>query len=155
MKIRTRLATAAAVLLVGTLAACGGDDDSAAQTPAENVAPAASASGSEGSSDPQTPAADPDNGHGAGHSDSSPGGGATITMEGLEFLPAVLNVKAGETITIVNKDAARHDLTDDKTIDSGDIEGMKDGSVKAPTDAGEYPYKCTYHFGMEGTLKVS
>ncbi|MGQ0626033.1 MAG: cupredoxin domain-containing protein [Sporichthyaceae bacterium] len=148
MKFRTQLATAAAVLLVGGLAACGGDDDSAAQTPPVNAQPAASASGSEAP-------ADPTNGHGAGHSDSAPGGGATITMEGLEFLPATLTVKAGETITIVNKDAARHDLTDDKGIDSGDIEGMKSGSVKAPAEPGEYPYKCTYHFGMEGTLQVS
>lgn len=139
MRIRTQLAAIAAVALLGTLAACGGgDDDKAAEQPA---APDTSTGTSTGAKSPAT------------GSDTA-AAGAKITMKDLKFDPVSLTVKPGAKIEIINADNARHDLTDKKDIDSGDIEGLKNGSVTAPTAAGEYPYKCTYHFGMEGTLIV-
>lgn len=130
MRIRTQFAAIAAVAMLGTLAACGGGDDKAADAPA--------------------PAADT----GSTPADSGAASGATITMMDNSFTPAALTVAPGTTISIVNKGNARHDLIDKKTIDSGDINGGGMGSVVAPTAPGDYKYKCKYHFGMEGTLTV-
>jgi plastocyanin len=124
--LRTYVAAGAAVALLGSLSACGHDKNTASGT--------TSTSTTDSSADT------------AAH--------ATITMKNLAFTPKDLTVAPGTMIMILNADDARHDLTDTKSIDSGDIEGGKSGMVKAPTAPGDYPFKCKYHFGMEGVLHV-
>lgn len=145
MKFRTQLAAVAAVAMLAGLAACGGGDDKEATAPGTSTTDTAGAGAA---------AATPDAGHPAGHSDSS----SMITMMDNSFAPADLTVKPGATIMVMNAGVARHDLKDKassgKAFSSGDIDGGKDGSITAPAKAGDYPYKCTYHFGMEGTLHV-
>lgn len=144
MNFRTGFAAIAAVGLLAGLAACGGDDDKDTAS-----------SGSSGSSNTatQTPAGSTD------HSDMpGMGSGEMITMKNLAFTPKDLTVAPGTEIMVENADSARHDLKDTATkgkkFDTGDLEAGKDGSFKAPTEPGDYPYVCTYHFGMEGTLHV-
>lgn len=145
MKFRTQLAAAAAVAMLVGLAACGGGDD-------DEASAGTSTDTSTNSGTISTPAETP---HPTGHSDSS----AVITMgDDNTFSPAALTVAPGTKIEIKNPGSVRHNLKDDatkgKTFDSGDINGGENGSITAPAKAGAYPYACTYHFGMNGTVTV-
>jgi plastocyanin len=65
------------------------------------------------------------------------------------------SVPAGATVTVRNDDGGAHTVTSDAagafdvTIDPG-----KSARFTAPTKAGSFPYHCTYHGNMHGTLKV-
>lgn len=146
MNFRTQLAAGAAVALLMGLAACGGDDDDAATS--DNSTDTTGSTSSGAGSTPEATHS------GAGHSTGS----SMITMKDNSFSPASLTVAPGDTIMVMNAGNARHDLQDDatkgKAFDSGDIEGGQEGTITAPDKAGEYPYVCTYHFGMNGTLTV-
>jgi plastocyanin len=69
-----------------------------------------------------------------------------------------LSVKAGTTVTVVNNDSVAHTLTDKAThlFDTGNIpaNGGK-ATFTAPTKPGTYPFGCTYHPNMSGTLTVT
>jgi len=83
---------------------------------------------------------------------SSPG---TIVMKNFTFMPTPLTVAPGTKITIINEDQAPHTVTaDDKSFDSGTISGGQRGEFTAPTKPGSYPYICTIHQYMKGTLIV-
>jgi plastocyanin len=145
MRFRTHLAAAAAVAMLVGLAACGDDDETASSGTSTTTDTAVSGSASEAS---------PSASHGAGHSDSS----SMITMTDNKFAPANLTVAPGTEVMVMNEGQATHDLKDDKTkgkeFDSGDITAGGEGKITAPDAAGAYPYYCTYHFGMTGTLTV-
>jgi len=69
-----------------------------------------------------------------------------------------MTVKPGEKVTVTNKDSAAHTLTDMKTrlFDTGNIAGNGGtGTFTAPTKPGSYPFGCTYHGNMKGTLVVA
>jgi len=69
-----------------------------------------------------------------------------------------MTVKPGEKVTVTNKDSAAHTLTDTKTrlFDTGNIAGGGGtGTFTAPTKPGSYPFGCTYHPNMAGTLIVA
>ena len=79
---------------------------------------------------------------------------ATITIENFTFnTPA--SVPAGATIAVKNSDPAEHSVT----ADSGntfnvEIEGGETKTFTAPSQPGSYPYHCSYHPMMHGTLVV-
>ena len=57
--------------------------------------------------------------------------------------------------TIINKDTVKHTLTtDDGSVDSGLIAEGESKTVKAPTNAGLYSFKCTPHPWMRGVMIV-
>ncbi|WP_234436786.1 cupredoxin domain-containing protein [Streptomyces maremycinicus] len=90
-------------------------------------------------------------------SPSSPTAGTkTITMEDFAFSPANPEVRAGEKITVVNKDSAAHTVTatEGDAFDTGTISGGKSGTFTAPAKVGEYDFVCTFHPNMTGTLIV-
>lgn len=68
-----------------------------------------------------------------------------------------LTVKPGQKVTVTNQDSVVHTLTDKKShlFDTGDIaaSGGK-GTFTAPTKPGRYPFGCTIHPDMQGTLIV-
>jgi plastocyanin len=75
-------------------------------------------------------------------------------MEGMKFQPDVLTVAVGDTVIWVNKDIVAHTATaPDGTFDSKLIAPDKSWklTVRKP---GDFPYVCTYHPTMKGTLKV-
>jgi plastocyanin len=132
MKQTKKLALLPTLALLAALTACGGggtgDNAAAPSTDTSDETPAARTKSS----------------------------GAQVSMTDNAFSPATLTVKPGQTITIVNKGGATHNLVDEKdSINSGDVEPDANGTVKAPTKAGTYSYVCTYHFGMKGTFKVT
>jgi plastocyanin len=84
-----------------------------------------------------------------------PGATDTIVMKSFTFTPTSLTVAPGAKITVVNQDQAPHTVTaNDKSFDSGNIAGGQRGEVTAPTKPGSYPYICTIHQYMMGTLIV-
>ena len=78
--------------------------------------------------------------------------------------PATLTVKKGDNIQVTNKDNVPHTVTNGKGPDDPNSGKLFDTSIinggesaKVPTTkltAGEYPFHCTIHPYMTGTLKV-
>ncbi len=70
------------------------------------------------------------------------------------FMPAELNVAVRTTVTWVNTDSTSHTATSDVTgWNSGTIAPGARFSVSFQT-AGTFPYHCTIHPGMVGTVVV-
>lgn len=84
------------------------------------------------------------------------GEGMVVEISNFAFSPAALTVEPGETITVVNLDAVGHTMTSDdgQAFDSGLVEQDESVSFTAPTDPGEYPFHCTPHPNIKGTLTV-
>ncbi|HEU4709550.1 MAG TPA: cupredoxin family copper-binding protein [Methylophilaceae bacterium] len=78
----------------------------------------------------------------------------TVVIEAMQFTPQVLEVKQGDTVIWVNKDAFPHNATAiNGSFRSGDI--APDGSWKFRADKkGGFPYRCTLHPTMKGSLLV-
>jgi plastocyanin len=80
-----------------------------------------------------------------------------IVISGFAF-SGTMTVKPGQKVTVTNQDTAAHTLTDKKThlFDTGNIAGGGGtGTFTAPTKPGSYPFGCTYHPDMKGTLIVA
>lgn len=90
---------------------------------------------------------------------AAPGSGSAsggIDIGGFAYSGA-LTVKPGQKVTVTNKDTVAHTLTDKAThlFDTGNIPGNGGtGTFTAPTKPGSYPFGCTYHPDMAGTLIV-
>jgi len=129
---RVTLQCTAVVALATGLAACGSKSSS--------PPPASSGSGSSTT---------------ASSGSSAASGSTTIDIKNYKFMPDQLTVKVGSTITVHNMDSTVHTLTaTNKAFDTGDIpaNGTKTITVSKP---GTYPYVCTIHQFMMGTLTVS
>jgi plastocyanin len=87
---------------------------------------------------------------------SVPAGGTKITISSFKFNPDSLTVAPGQTVTVLNNDSTAHTLTASagKAFDTGTISPGNSGSFTAPTAPGSYPYTCTIHPFMHGTLIV-
>ena len=122
---------AVALTLVLALTGCGGDDGKDLTT---------------------GPAVNP----GAGNVAPEDQAGTKVTMKDIEFKPAKLKVKVGETVTWVNEDSVEHDVvaTTGASFKSELFGEGKTYEYKA-TKAGTVKYVCTVHPGMEGTLTVT
>ena len=71
------------------------------------------------------------------------------------FSPNPVEVKVGETVTWINDDSGRHTVTSkDGVFDSG-IMGKGQSFSYTFDKAGEYPYSCSPHTGMVGTVAVT
>lgn len=99
---------------------------------------------------------DDDNGYGSG------GGGGSGTqaadevwMQSNAFNPGTRTVAVNTTVKWTNKDGSAHTVTSDNGgfTSSGNIAGGGTYSFKFTT-AGTYPYHCTLHSGMNGTVVV-
>lgn len=76
----------------------------------------------------------------------------TVTEKGFAFTPAEVKVKVGETVTFVNEDSAPHQVS----IDGTDLGNQNTGDSVTWTAkaAGSFPYVCTIHPAMTGTVVV-
>lgn len=96
-------------------------------------------------------------GGGGGTNQPPPSGAPTITIKDFGYSGS-LTVKAGAKVAVVNQDSAPHSLTDKQThrFDTGVISGGGGtGSFTAPAKPGHYPFGCTIHPSMAGTLIVT
>lgn len=82
-------------------------------------------------------------------------GANEVYIENMEFTPSVITVSLNATVTWINNDGMAHTVTSDTDLfDSGSI---ADGGTYQHTfaTAGTYPYKCSYHSSMTGTVVVN
>lgn len=87
---------------------------------------------------------------------SEPTSSNTIVIKDFSYTPTSVTVAPGTKITVVNQDQAPHTVTtNDKSVNSGTIEGGQRGEITAPSKPGTYPYICTIHPYMTGTLIVT
>jgi plastocyanin len=128
--LRTTAIAAIALTLSLGATACGGDDDpDSAKTGGE--APAAQSQPATGSVDIKT----------------------------FMFQPDPVRVKAGTEVTWTNQDDILHTVTSGKrgkTTDEFDKKvNLNDEFSHTFDKPGTYPYVCTIHMGMDGTVVVS
>ncbi|MGH9101712.1 MAG: cupredoxin domain-containing protein [Acidimicrobiales bacterium] len=83
---------------------------------------------------------------------------ATITINNYTFAPSTLTVAPGATVTVKNIDKPTHTVTASPphkgAFDTSDIAPGQTKVFRAPTTPGEYPYHCSVHPFMHGTLIV-
>ena len=78
----------------------------------------------------------------------------TVTVEAVAFQPADLTVHPGDTIVWINKDPFPHTVTSKSAIfDSKQLAAGKTWTYRAQKK-GDYPYVCTLHPTMSGTIHV-
>lgn len=116
-------------------AACGDDDDTAA--PADT-------SSQDG---------------GADTSAATAGGGAVqdgpISIIDFTYDPAEITATPGQELTFENGDETAHTATaSDGSFNTGTIDGGASGTATAPDAPGEYPFICSFHPFMKGTVVV-
>ena len=78
----------------------------------------------------------------------------TVRIEAMQFSPASLEVKAGDTITWINSDPFAHEvIADNKAFHSVAIQAGKSWTFKADAK-GMFPYFCGLHPGMKASVAV-
>jgi len=79
-----------------------------------------------------------------------------VAIQAMGFSPAVITVVEGNTITWKNTDAEIHTVTSDDGVsfDSGNISPQGSYTFTALA-AGAYPYHCSIHTTIKGTLYVA
>lgn len=95
----------------------------------------------------------------SGGTASAPTGAAadTIVIKNFMFSPSSLTVAPGATVTVKNEDTVTHTLTDKSSasvFNTGDIAPGRSKTFNAPNKPGNYPYICSIHQYMTGTLVV-
>ena len=76
-----------------------------------------------------------------------------VVIQGLLYVPETLTVRPGDVVVWINKDPFPHTVTAAGAFDSGSIAAGKSWRFTAKK-AGTYPYLCTLHTTMKGTLRV-
>ena len=84
---------------------------------------------------------------------AGPSAKQTVAIEGTSYKPSTITVKKGESVTWVNKDPFPHTVTSAGAFDSKSIAANGKWTFRT-TKAGEFPYICTLHPNMKGTIKV-
>lgn len=123
--------------LAGALVAgCGDDNKDTASAPETTAAPAATTE--------------------TGATTAKPAGGVVeVKMKDIEFVPADITGKVGDTVKWTNDDAVAHTVTatSGEDFDSGTVEGG--GTYEYKLDkAGKIDYVCTIHPNQKGTITV-
>lgn len=79
----------------------------------------------------------------------------SVDMKSNQFTPAAIRVASGATVTWTNSDGFNHNVSFANTgvAATGNwTTGTK--SLVMPAAAGVYPYTCTLHGGMNGSVQV-
>ena len=121
-----------------TLVACGSSGSSSSSGTTSSSSSAGATSGSSS----------------AGPSSSVPGStAATITIKGFAFSTPD-SVSPGATVTVDNQDGTAHTVTADTGGAFDDQASEGTSTFTAPTTPGSYPFHCSLHPSMHGTLVV-
>jgi plastocyanin len=87
--------------------------------------------------------------------DGSSAAAAAISIKDFNY-GAPITISPGATVMVTNMDSAEHTVTADQGS-AFDIEVKENGGTgtfTAPSAPGTYPFHCTYHPNMHGTLTV-
>ncbi len=85
---------------------------------------------------------------------SSGGHEVQVIMTDLSYDPETVTIKVGDTVTWVNQDAPQHDVIADNGEFKSDLFDRGQTFSYTFTKAGTYPYHCSIHPGMAGTVVV-
>jgi amicyanin len=75
-------------------------------------------------------------------------------MTNRSYDPQEITVKVGDTVTWVNQDAPKHDVVADNGEFKSSLFDKGQSFSFTFTKAGTYPYHCSIHPGMTGTVIV-
>lgn len=79
----------------------------------------------------------------------------TVVIRDFSFNPANLEIKAGDTVTWVNEDSARHSAWDlNDQFDTG-LLGQGQSASLTFNGAGTFSYRCRPHGNMRGTITIT
>jgi plastocyanin len=78
----------------------------------------------------------------------------SVTMIGSTFDPATVTIQAGDTVTWTNADQLDHDATANDGSWATATFGLAGSGAVTFQAAGTYPYHCTIHPDMTGTVVV-
>lgn len=149
MIISRNMLTAGAAAALLLLAGCGSASEESTDT-------APQPQGSEmSSSAPEPEAAETSSAAGApGEQTAEMAEEVVITVEDFEY-DISASVSPGATVTVVNKDSVPHTVTsEEEGLFDATFEGGETVTFTAPEEPGEYPFVCTIHPAMTGTLVV-
>jgi plastocyanin len=76
-----------------------------------------------------------------------------VVMKNMKFVPAAVEVKAGDTVEWTNEDITAHTATSAPSFDSGSIDSDKSWRHTF-SSAGNFPYSCTFHPEMKALVTV-
>lgn len=85
---------------------------------------------------------------------------ATVTIANSTFTPAQLTVKKGTTVTWTNRDSMGHNVVSDEDAPEGgppkesELFGQGEAFSFTFDTVGTFPYHCTPHPFMQGTVEV-
>ena len=71
------------------------------------------------------------------------------------FSPNPVEVKVGETVTWINDDSGRHTVISKDGVFNSELMGRGQSFSYTFDKAGEYPYSCSPHPNMVGTVVVT
>jgi plastocyanin len=79
----------------------------------------------------------------------------TVRIEGMQYVPAEIHVRPGDTVVFLNADLVPHTVTERvlHQFDSGLIDKGASWKITCPKE-GTFEYRCLYHPPMLGTIKV-
>jgi LPXTG-motif cell wall-anchored protein len=78
----------------------------------------------------------------------------SVTIEDFAFSPSSVTIDVGDTVTWTNRDPTQHSATaEDGSFDTGLLRRGQSG-LHTFEEAGTFPYVCTPHPGMKGTITV-
>jgi len=87
---------------------------------------------------------------------ASGGSSSAVKISNFKFVPGKVTVKSGAGVSVTNQDSTAHTATadDGHSFDTGTL---ADGASKtiSVSKPGSYPYHCTIHPFMHGTLVVT
>jgi plastocyanin len=149
VRARSALVGLTVVVFATGVAACGGDDDSSSSSD-----PAPATTVHMGS----MPAAPGAAGGAAPAATMAPDGEAapmavTVEIQDFAFMSQDVRVAAGGTVTWVNQDSQQHTATGEGTFDTGAVPPGESVTVTFD-EAGSFPYVCSFHPFMTGTVTV-
>jgi plastocyanin len=77
-----------------------------------------------------------------------------VIMTNRSYDPRTITIAVGDTVTWLNQDAPRHDVVADNGEFNSPLFDKGQSFSFTFTTAGTYPYHCTIHPGMTGTVVV-
>ncbi len=77
-----------------------------------------------------------------------------ISIQNFSFAPATITVKKGTTVTWTNRDGAPHTITGDSGGPASPTLAQGQSYSYVFSTPGTYPYHCSIHPGMRGTVTV-
>jgi plastocyanin len=95
-------------------------------------------------------------GAGSGESNTTGVSGAavTIAMKDIQFVPTDVTIKAGQTVAWVNDESVQHDVVETNGLFKSPLLTKGQSFTFTFKDPGSYPFYCSIHPQMKGTVTV-